>query len=150
LVLIPFVLIFFWSEKGFVISNDPFLNLALHMSSIDISFNITSPSKERTHDNVTYMLCMLIGTLSGGCFKSMIKWSNVCLWNLKFVKQKAKASGSWYIFMLNVMEVFDYSIWWWYWKVLDIDTIGMTFFGRPSKVMSCKVSCFLMNSFKST
>jgi hypothetical protein len=49
------------------------LNLALYMFSIDISFNITNPSKERNHDNVTYTLCMLIGTLLGGCFKSMIK-----------------------------------------------------------------------------
>jgi len=50
-----------------------FFYLALHMSLIDISFNITSPSKEHNRDNVTYMLCMLIGTLSSGCFKSMIK-----------------------------------------------------------------------------
>jgi hypothetical protein len=63
LVLIPFVLIFFWFEKGFVIFDEFFLNLALHISFIDISLNIMSPSKEHNHDNVTYMLCMLIGTL---------------------------------------------------------------------------------------
>jgi hypothetical protein len=76
LVLIPYILIFFWSKKGFIISDDTFLNLALHISSIDISLNIMSLSKERICDNVTYMLCMLIGMLSCGCFKSMIKWSN--------------------------------------------------------------------------
>jgi hypothetical protein len=30
------------------------------MLSIDISLNITSASKELNHDNVTYMLCMLM------------------------------------------------------------------------------------------
>ncbi len=150
LVLIPFVLNFFWFGRGFVIFDDFFLNLALHMSLIDISFNITSPSEKRNCDNVTYMLCVLISTLLGGCFKFMIKWSNVCPWDLKSMRQKIGASHSWYLFILNVLEVFDCGIWWWHWKVLDINTIGMTFFGRPSKVMSCKVSCFLMNSFKST
>ncbi len=96
-----------------------------------------SPSKERNCDNVTYMLCMLIGKLSGGCFKSMIKWSNVCPWDSKSMKQKARANGSWYLSMLNVLEVFDYGIWWWYWKILDIDIIGITFFGRPYRVISC-------------
>jgi hypothetical protein len=111
--------------------------LALHMYSINISLNITSPSKECNRDNVTYMLCMVIGTLSGGCFKSMIKWSNVCPWYSKYMKQKAKANGSWYLFMLNILEVFDYGIWWWYWNIMDIDTIGLTFFGKLSRVMSC-------------
>jgi hypothetical protein len=96
-----------------------------------------SMSKECNRDNVTYMLCMLIGTLSSGCFKFMIKRSNVCPWDSKSMRQKTKASGSWYLFMLNVLEVFDFGIWWWYWKILDIDTIGMTFFNRPSRVMSC-------------
>jgi len=85
--------------------------LALHMSSIDISLKFTSLSKEHNCDNVTYMLCMLIGRLSNGCFKSMIKWSNVCSWNLMFARQKIRASSSWYPFMLNVLEVFDYGIW---------------------------------------
>jgi hypothetical protein len=40
----------------------------------------------------------------------MIKRSNVCPENLKFVRQKTKASGSWYLFMLNVLEVFDFGI----------------------------------------
>jgi hypothetical protein len=53
-----------------------------------------NPSKKHNHDNVTYMLCMLIGTLLDGCFKSMIKWSNVCPWDSKSMKQKARASGS--------------------------------------------------------
>jgi hypothetical protein len=35
-------------------------NMVLHMLSIDISLNITSASKELNHDNVTYMLCMLM------------------------------------------------------------------------------------------
>jgi len=29
-----------------------------------------------------------------------------------------------------------------------MDAIGMTFLGRPLKVLSCNVSCFFMNSFK--
>ncbi len=49
------------------------MNLALHIYSIIISINITNLSKEHNRDNVTYMLCMLIGTLLGGCFTSMIK-----------------------------------------------------------------------------
>ncbi len=69
-----------------------------------------SPSNEHKHDNLTYMLCMLIGTLSSGCFKSMIKWSNVYLWDLKSMKQKVGASSGWYLFMLNVLEVFDFDI----------------------------------------
>ncbi len=74
LVLIPFVLVFFWFERGFVIFDDFFfLSLALHMSLIDISLNITNPSKEWNCDNVTYMLCILIGTLLDVCFKSIIK-----------------------------------------------------------------------------
>jgi hypothetical protein len=58
------------------------------------------------------MLCMLSGILTNGCFKSMIKWSNVCPWDLKSMRQKARASGIWYLFMLNDLEVFDYGIWW--------------------------------------
>jgi len=73
-----------------------------------------SPSKECNHENLIYMLCMLIGTLTNGYFKSMIKWSNVCPWNLKSVRHKAGANNSWYLFMLNVLEVFDSSIWWWH------------------------------------
>jgi hypothetical protein len=67
-----------------------------------------SPFKEQNHDNVTYMLCMLIGMLLSGCFKSIIKWSNV--WDVTFVKQKARASDNWYLFMLNVLIVFDFGI----------------------------------------
>jgi hypothetical protein len=73
LVLIPFVLIFFWFEKDFVIFDDLFLNLALCISFINISLDSMSPFKEQNHDNVTYMLCMLIGMLLSGCFKSIIK-----------------------------------------------------------------------------
>jgi len=50
LVLISFLLVFFWSKRGFVIFDDLFLNLALHMSLIDISFNIMNPSKEHNCD----------------------------------------------------------------------------------------------------
>ncbi len=44
----------FLGEIGFVISNYSFLNLVLHMSLIDMSFNIMSPSNEHKHDNFTY------------------------------------------------------------------------------------------------
>jgi hypothetical protein len=47
-----------------------------------------NPSKERNHDNFTYVLCMLISMISGGCFKSMIKWSKFCAWDLKYVYKK--------------------------------------------------------------
>ncbi len=78
------------------------------MSWKDISFNIMSPSRERKLDNVTYMLCMLIDTQLGGCLTSMIKWSNAYLSLLKFVRQKVRSSGNWYLLMLNVLEVFDF------------------------------------------
>jgi hypothetical protein len=71
-----------------------------------------SRSKERNCDNVTYMLCMLIGTLLGGCFKSTINWSNVCPWYSKSTRQKTRANGDWYLFVLNILEIFDYGIWW--------------------------------------
>jgi hypothetical protein len=67
-----------------------FLNLALHMSLIDISLNIMNPSKECYCDNVTYMLCILIGTLLGGCFKPMIKCRS-----LKFKVYEIKGKGKW-------------------------------------------------------
>jgi hypothetical protein len=60
------------------------------MASVDIFLNITNPSKERNHDNVTYMLCMLIGMLSGGYFNSMIK----CL-SLRFKVYETKSRGKW-------------------------------------------------------
>jgi hypothetical protein len=62
------------------------------MSFINISFNIMSPSKERNCDNVTYMVCMLIGTLWLGCFNFMIMWSNICL-EIKIYEIESK--GKW-------------------------------------------------------
>ncbi len=49
--------------------------------------------------------------------------------------------------MLDVLEVFDFGIGndierFWIWILLVVS--------RPFKIMSCKVSCFSMNSFKST
>jgi hypothetical protein len=41
-----------------------------------------------------YMLCILNWTLSGGQQTSMIKWSNVYPYALKFVKQKVGANGN--------------------------------------------------------
>jgi hypothetical protein len=84
----------FLGEISFVICNYPFLNLVLHMSLIDISFNITNPSNEHKHDNLTDMLCMLIGTLLGDYFKLMVNWSNVYFLVLKSMKQKVKASDN--------------------------------------------------------
>jgi hypothetical protein len=37
--------------------------------------------------------------------------SNVCPYDLKSMRQKVGANGSWYLFMLNVLEVFDSGIW---------------------------------------
>ncbi len=113
-----------------------------------MSWRITSPSIERRCDNVTYMLCIFSGMLLGGWCKSMIKWSNVCPCVLKFVKQKVGAIGNWYLLIVNVLEVFDFGIWWWYWKLLDMGYIGMTFLGRFSNIMSYKRTCFLMILFK--
>ncbi len=81
------------------------------MSWKDTSLNIMSPPREHKLDNVTYMLCMLIGTPLGGCLTPMIKWSNAYFSLLKFVRQKARSSGNWYLLMLNVSEVFDFGMW---------------------------------------
>jgi hypothetical protein len=146
---ISFLFIVFW-ERGFVISNNPFTNLALHvclhMSCIDISLNIMSPSREHKNDNVTYTLCVLTGTSSS--VKSMIKCSNVYSWILNFMTQKARTNGNWYLLMLNVLKVFDSWMWRWYYEFY-MGTIGIKFFCWPCWVISCKVLCFLMNSFKS-
>jgi len=70
------------------------------------------------------MLCMLISRLLGGCFKSMIKWSNVCSWNLKFMRQKNK--GKWYLvsiyvkclgniqllYFIMILKSFEYQYYW--------------------------------------
>jgi hypothetical protein len=50
--------------------------------------------------------------LLGGWHKSMIKWSNVYPCALKSIKQKVGAIGNWYLLIINVLEMFDYGIWW--------------------------------------
>jgi hypothetical protein len=30
----------------------------------------------------------------------------------------------------------------WYWKLFKMGTIGMTFLGKVSSIMSCKLTCF--------
>jgi hypothetical protein len=37
---------------------------------------------------------------------------------------------------------------WWYWKLLDMGIISMTFLRNPLIVMSCKFTCFFMNLLK--
>jgi hypothetical protein len=135
----------FLGEIGFVISNYPFLNLVLHMSLIDISFNIMSLSNEHKHDNLTNMLCMLIGTFLGDCFKLMVKWSNVYFWTLKFMKYNVKASDNWYLLMLHVLEVFDCGMWWWYGKLFYMGTIDITFLANLVKL--CHVKCHFLSEF---
>ncbi len=80
-------------EIGSNISRDFFLKLTLHMSHIVIFRRIMSPSTDRRHDKVTYMLCIFKHTLSRGCQRSMIKLSNVCPCVLKSMRQKARAIG---------------------------------------------------------
>jgi len=59
---------------GFVIFDSLFKKkLALHMYWIDTSSNIIKTSRGCKHDNVTYMLCMLIGIPLDDCFKFVIK-----------------------------------------------------------------------------
>jgi hypothetical protein len=105
---------------GVIISSDIFKNFALLMFWIVIFQRITSPFIKRKHDNVMYMLCIFNGILLGGWQRSMIKWSNIYPYALQFVKQKTWASGNWYLLIVNVLKVFDFNIWWWYWKFFDI------------------------------
>jgi hypothetical protein len=94
------------------------------------------------------MLCIFECTLLGGCWRSMIRLSNLCPYALKFVRQKIGAFGNWYLMIVNVLEVFDSNIWWWYWKFLDMGIIGMTFIGKPFNFMFCNFMFFLMKSLK--
>ncbi len=107
-----------------------------------------SPFMDHRHDKVMYMLCIFKCTLSNGCRRSMIKLSNVCPCALKFVSWKARAIGNWYLLIVNVLEVFNSNMWWWYWKFLDMGIIGMTFLGRPSSFMFCNFMFFSMKSLK--
>jgi hypothetical protein len=114
-------------EIGSNIYRGFFLKLALHMSCIIMFCRIMSPYMDCRHDKVMYMLCIFKCTLLGGCRRSTIKLSNVCLCALKYVKLKARAIGNWYLLIVNVLEMFDSNMWWWYWKFLDMIIIGMTF-----------------------
>jgi hypothetical protein len=60
------------------ISSNPFLKLVLHMSWIVIFCRTLNSSMDHKHDKVMYMLYMLKHMLSGGCWRSIIKLSNVC------------------------------------------------------------------------
>ncbi len=135
-------------ETGSNISSDPFFKLALLMSCIVISCRIMSPSMDCRHDNVTYMLYIFKCTLLGVHRRSMFKLSNVCPCALKFVRQKANASGNWYLLIMHVLDVFNSNMWWWYWKFLDMNLIGMTFLKRPSSFMFCNFMFFSMKSLK--
>jgi hypothetical protein len=106
-----------------------FKKFTLCMFWIVISWRITNPSIEHRCDNVTYILCIFSGTLLGRLHRSMIKWSNVCPSILKFVRQKVGAIDNWYLSIVNVLEVFNYNIWWWYWKLLNMGPISMAFLG---------------------
>jgi len=79
-----------------------------------------SPSMDCKHDKVMYMLCIFKRTLLGGCQRSIINLSNVCPCVLKSVKQKVWVGDNWYLMIMNVLDVFDSDMWWWYWKLLDM------------------------------
>jgi hypothetical protein len=46
------------------------------------------------------------------------------LWNLW-----DKKLGQLALIFMNVLEVFNSNMWWWYWKFLDMGIIGITFLG---------------------
>jgi hypothetical protein len=133
-------------EVGSNISNNQFLKLVLHMSWIVIFHSILNSSMDHKHDKVMYMLCMFKHMLSCGRWRSIIKLSNVCPCVSKPVKQKAKAKSNWYLLIMNVLEVLDSDRWWWYWKLLDMVIIDMTFLKRPFNFMllssQSKLLCF--------
>jgi hypothetical protein len=133
-------------EIGSNIFSYHFLKLALHMSWIVIFRTIMNPSMNHIHDKVAYMLCIFKCTLSCGCQRFMIKLSNFCPCVLKFVRQKAKATGNWYLLIMNLLQMFNFDMWWLYWKLLDMGIIGMTFLRRPFSFMLCN---FISSSMKS-
>jgi hypothetical protein len=123
IIILDFFVIFCF-EIGSNIFRDLFLKLALHMSWIVIFCRIMNPSMDRKCDKVTYMLCILKHTLSGGCRRSMIKLSNVCPCALKSVRKKGKAISNWYLFdyecfggvwfqyVMVILEILWYGYYW--------------------------------------
>jgi hypothetical protein len=78
-------------------------------------------------DNVTYMLCMLSWTLLSGWQRS---WSNVCaLKSIKLKLMQVVVDIYWFL------DVLDFDIWLWYWKLLNMGAIGTTFVGSPLSVV---------------
>jgi len=100
------------------------------------------------HDKVNYVLCIFECTLLGGCQRSMIKLSNLYPCALKSMRQKVGAISNWYLLIVNVLEVFDSNMWWWYWKFLDMGIIGMTFWRKHFNFMFCNFMFFSMKSLK--
>jgi hypothetical protein len=128
-------------EIGFKISSNPFLKLVLLMFCIEIFHRIMSTFMDCRHDKVAYMLCIFKRTLSSGWWRSMIKLSNVCPCALKFVKQKARASGNWYLLIMNILEVFDSNMGWWYW---DMGIIDLWHFKGGLLVVCFTILCYFL------
>jgi len=78
----------------------------------------------------------------------MIKWSNVCLYTLKFVKQKDGANGN--LLIVKFLDVFDSGMYLIIFEILLYMAIGMTFVKSSSSVMFCRFMCLFMNSLKLT
>jgi hypothetical protein len=133
-------------EIGSNISNNLFLKLVLHMSWIVIFCTIFNSSMDHKHDKVMYMLCMFKHMLSCGYWRSIIKLSNVCTCAQKPVKQKARAKSDWYLLIMNVLEVLDSDRSWWYWKLLDMVIIDMTFLKKPFSFMFYRFMLFSWQS----
>jgi hypothetical protein len=120
------------------------------MFCIVIFGRIMTPPMDCKCDKVNYMLCIFERTLLGGCWRSIIKLSNVWPCVLKSMKQKLEVIGNWYLLIMNVFVVFNSNMWWWYWKFLDMGFIGMTFLRRLSSFMFCNFMFFSMKSLKLT
>jgi hypothetical protein len=122
-------------EIGSNISRNPFLNLILHMSWIVIFHKIMSPSMDRRHNKVTYMLCIFKCTLSSGCRRFMIKLSNVCPCVL--ISMDCECFGSvWFQYVMVTSKIPWYGYYW-----FDI-------LGRPSSFVFCNFNFFSMKSLK--
>jgi hypothetical protein len=102
-----------------------------------------SPSMDCKHDNVG--ICWAY--LNTHCQKvAESLWLScqmfvLVLWNLW-----NKKLGQLSLLIMNVLEVFNSNMWWWYWKFLDMGIIGMTFLGRPSSFTFCSFMFFSMKS----
>jgi hypothetical protein len=131
-------------EIGFNISNDPFLKFVLLMFCIVIFHRIMSTFMDRRDDKVMYMLCIFKRTFSSGCRRCMIKLSNICPCALKSVKQKARASGNWYLLIMNILEVFDSNMGWWYWKFLDMGIIDLWHLKGGLLVVCFIILCYFL------